>query len=191
MTRRNTPAAARQAARPTSANAAAGTASRAPRHDGLTLERQHIFLDALASTGSVGRAAKACGVSRQALYAYRNRDDVPAFREAWEVAIRCAIDQLSDIAFERAVEGVEEPVYWKGEQIGTRRRYNDNLLMAILRARNPFAFCMPSQMGPVGDVRRYATRPRLPGVLDDVAREVSGEAPAPHYDDDPGGPLNP
>ena len=39
----------------------------AARHDGLTPERQRIFFETLAATASVSRAAKACGLSRQAL----------------------------------------------------------------------------------------------------------------------------
>ena len=166
------------------------SASPAIRHDGLTAERQRIFLETLAATGSVGRAAKACGLSRQALYAHRNRADVPAFREAWEVALSCSVAVLADAAFERAIDGVEEPVFWKGEQVGTRQRYNDKLLIALLRARDPFAFCPPSELRHFRNVRHYATRPRLPGALEELAREVSGTAPAPHYDDDPGGPLD-
>ena len=176
--------------RPSNAPAADSSAPRS-RHDGLTAERQRIFLETLAATGSVGRAAKACGLSRQALYTHRKRADVPAFREAWEVALSCAINRLGDIAFERAIDGVEEPVFWKGEQIGTRRRYNDNLLVALLRARDPFAFCPPSELRHFRTVRHYNTRPRLPGALEDVAREAAGMGSSPRYDDDPGGPLDP
>jgi hypothetical protein len=175
--------------RPPNAPAADSSAPRS-RHDGLTAERQRIFLETLAATGSVGRAAKACGLSRQALYTHRNRADVPAFREAWEVALSCAINRLGDIAFERAIDGVEEPVFWKGEQIGTRRRYNDNLLVALLRARDPFAFCPPSELRHFRNVHHYNTRPRLPGALEDVAREAAGMGSFPRYDDDPGGPLD-
>jgi hypothetical protein len=176
---------------PSSAAKPANISAPAARHDGLTAERQRIFLETLAATGSVSRAAKACGLSKQALYAHRNRADVPAFREAWEVALSCAINRLGDIAFERAIDGVEEPVFWKGEQIGTRRRYNDNLLVALLRARDPFAFCPPSELRHFRTVRHYNTRPRLPGALEDVAREAAGMGSSPRYDDDPGGPLDP
>jgi hypothetical protein len=160
----------------------------AQRHDGLTPERQRIFFETLAATGSVSRAAKACGLSRQALYAHRNRADVPAFREAWDVAMSCAINILGDIAFDRAVDGVEEPVFWKGEQVGTRRRYNDNLLMTLLRVRDPFAFAPQSDLKHFHATRRYITRPRLDGALaalDDEAADTLAFA----YDDGPGGPI--
>ena len=160
----------------------------APRHDGLTPERQRIFFETLAATGSVSRAAKACGLSRQALYAHRNRADVPAFREAWDVAMSCAINILGDIAFDRAVEGVEEPVFWKGEQVGTRRRYNDSLLMTLLRVRDPFAFAPQSDLKHWAGARHYMTRPRLDGVLAALGEQAAGTLDF-AYDDDPGGPI--
>ena len=36
---------------------------------------------------------------------------------------------------DRALNGVEEPVYHRGELVGTRRVYNDRLLMFLLRNR--------------------------------------------------------
>ncbi len=52
----------------------------------------------------------------------------------------CAIGLHGDVGSERALHGIEEPVFWKGEQVGTRRRYNDKLLMFLLRGRDPFHF---------------------------------------------------
>jgi hypothetical protein len=119
------------------------------RQDGITPERQRRFIEALAATGSVADAARQAGVSRQAFYALRNRSGSRAFREAWDTAMGHALQLLGDTAFERAVDGVEEPVFWKGEQVGTRRRYNDRLLMFLLRARDPWSFA------PLPDLRGY------------------------------------
>ena len=160
----------------------------AQRHDGVTTERQRLFLETLAATGSVSRAAKACGLSRQALYAYRNRADVPAFRAAWDVAMSCAINILGDIAFDRAIEGVEEPVFWKGEQVGTRRRYSDNLLATLLRMRDPFTYGPHVQMRTLAGVRNYVSRPKLDGAIEALEKEATGTRRI-RYDDDPGGPL--
>jgi hypothetical protein len=75
-----------------------------------------------------------------------------------------ALQLLGDTAFERAVDGVEEPVFWKGEQVGTRRRYNDRLLMFLLRARDPWSFA------PLPDLRGYqqAVAPLQPPDFDAV-----------------------
>jgi hypothetical protein len=107
----------------------------AQRHDGITPERQRIFIEVLAATGSVAEAARQAGASRQGFYAYRNRDAGRDFGIAWDHALSLATEQLCDVAYERALYGVEEPVFYHGEQIGTRRRYNDRLLMMLLRVR--------------------------------------------------------
>ena len=45
------------------------------RRDGWTAERQLLFLDALAQTRSVTRAAASVGMSRESAYRLRNRSD--------------------------------------------------------------------------------------------------------------------
>lgn len=143
-------------------------------HNGFTRDRQRRFLETLAATGCVTEAAEAAGLSRQALYRHRNRRGGEAFRAAWNRAQHCATGLLGDVAIERALQGIEEPVFWKGEQVGTRRRYNDKLLMFLLRGRAPFDFA------PLPDIRHFAggeTRP-MPG-LDTMIERIEAEAPAP------------
>ncbi len=41
---------------------------------------------------------------------------------------------------DRALNGVEQPVFAYGEFVGTRQVYNDQLLMFMLRARAPERF---------------------------------------------------
>ncbi len=123
------------AAAPPDAAPSPETRALAQRHDGITPDRQRVFLEALAATGSVAEAARQAGASRQAFYACRNRDAGRDFGTAWDHALSLATEQLCDVAYERALYGVEEPVFYHGEQIGTRRRYNDRLLMMLLRVR--------------------------------------------------------
>lgn len=158
------------------------------RHDGLTPARQRSFFETLAATGSVTAAAQACGLSKQALYAHRNRDDCPAFRAAWGVALACAVNRLADAVIERAIEGVEEPVFCKGVQVGTRRRYNDRLALALLASR---ASDTPEHRTVLhGRVYRHHLRPPLEALLAALDVEAAGAAPPPAYDDDPGGMLD-
>ena len=40
----------------------------------------------------------------------------------------------------RALEGVEEPVFYKGERVGVIRKYSDSLLILLLMAKRPDQF---------------------------------------------------
>jgi hypothetical protein len=57
------------------------------RRDGWTPERQLRFLDALASTRSVARAAAAAGMSREGAYRLRNRSDGTLLAILWDRAL--------------------------------------------------------------------------------------------------------
>jgi len=57
------------------------------RRDGWTVERQLRFLDALARTRSVTRAAAFAGMSRESAYRLRDRRDGALFAAAWDRAL--------------------------------------------------------------------------------------------------------
>ena len=57
------------------------------RRDGWTAERQLHFLDVLASTRSVTRAAAAAGMSRESAYRLRCRRDGALFAGLWDRAL--------------------------------------------------------------------------------------------------------
>jgi hypothetical protein len=57
------------------------------RRDGWTPERQLRFLDTLARTRSVTRAARAAGMSRESAYRLRGRKDGALFAAAWDRAL--------------------------------------------------------------------------------------------------------
>ena len=105
------------------------------RHDGWTPERQRRFIAALADTGSVKAAAHAVNMTPEGAYLLRRHEQGGEFRKAWEAALACGVQQLEDIAMERARYGIEVPVYHFGAVVGTRRVYNDSLLMFLLRNR--------------------------------------------------------
>jgi hypothetical protein len=110
-----------------------------PRHynrfDGWTPERQRGFIEALADTGSVKRAAHAVNMTPEGAYYLRRHPEAQEFRKAWEAALALGVQQLEDVAMERALHGIEVPVYHFGAVVGSRRVYNDRLLMFLLRNR--------------------------------------------------------
>ena len=72
------------------------------RRDGWTPERQLRFLDALAQTRSVGKAARTAGMSREGAYRHRNLVE-GLFALLWDRALQPAannfeghIESLSD-----------------------------------------------------------------------------------------------
>ena len=111
---------------------------RKARYDGWTEEKQRRFIEELADTGQVGLAAKAVGLSRAAAYTLRRAAHGAAFARAWDAAREQAGSFIEDVAFERAIEGVEHPVFDDcGQVVATRRIYNDRLLMFLLRSLKP------------------------------------------------------
>ena len=99
----------------------------------ITKAVKRRFLVAVeANGGIVSHAADEIGVTRQALYTHRDKDK--QFREGWDKAVDSGIDVLEDEAKRRALHGVEEPVYQRGEQVGVIQRYSDMLMALMLRA---------------------------------------------------------
>lgn len=135
------------------------------RHDGWTPERQRAFIDALAETGSVGRAARRLNMSAEGAYYLRRQPGAESFRAAWTAAIDFGVQNLTDIAMERAIDGVPVPVFWKGEQVGEKRSYNDRLLMFMLRHRQPGTY------GPLARVNGGTTSPEFRALQERDARE--------------------
>src|SRR5262245_49215529 len=71
------------------------------------------FLEALALTGIVSKAAELAKIDRTWVYDLRRED--PTFAAAWAEALRNATDLLIEEARRRAYEGVDEPVIYKGQ----------------------------------------------------------------------------
>jgi hypothetical protein len=151
---------------------------RRPRADGWTPEVQRAFIEALADTGMVESAAREVDMSVQSAYRLRRAPGSESFARAWEAAIARAADRLADIAFQRAIEGEEVPFFDRdGCRIGSKRRYNDRLLMFLLRAYRPERFRHAHQ-----SVRGIAEPPEASAPpLSDALAALTPVAPAdPH-----------
>ena len=115
------------------------TAPRTPADAGSSGEGwQPVFLHALRATGNVSAAARSAGTCRSRCYEVRRRD--AAFAAAWADALEEAADRLEMEAFRRAVEGVGEDRFFRGDLVGRVTRYSDRLLMFLLKARRPSTF---------------------------------------------------
>lgn len=98
--------------------------------------RMADFLRELGASHSVAGAAKAVGMSRQSAYRLRARLKGQPFDIAWEAAFQHGYDALHQAALERALHGIELPVYHRGEIVGTRRHFDERLTCFLLGARN-------------------------------------------------------
>ena len=107
------------------------------RHDGWTVEKQYSFIEALAETGIVEEACRRVGMSDTSAYNLRRRPCGAPFRRAWEAAIDYSLHRIEEDAFNRSRRGVARPIFYKGEQIGEWRHYDERLTMFLLRARRP------------------------------------------------------
>ncbi len=107
------------------------------RHDGWTPERQERFIEALAASGCVEHAARAVGKSVSSAYALKSRAEAQPFRLAWDAALELGVKRLSEAALSRAIHGVAQPIFYKGEKVGERRHYDERLTMFLLRYRDP------------------------------------------------------
>ncbi len=105
------------------------------RHDGWTPRRQRDFITALAITGTVQRAARAVGMSRESAYKLRKRAGAESLAAAWDIAQSLSYDRVFALAMDRAINGITVPRYYKGRQIGTIHRPDLRLAMAVLAER--------------------------------------------------------
>ncbi len=150
-----------------------------PRHDGWTPTRQVAFIEALAATACVEEAARHVGMSREAAYALRRHPGAYSFRQAWELALDHGISRLADAALGRALHGTATPIFYKGEQIGERRRYDEKLTMFLLRYRDPCRYGAWRDRTPhhAGGDKAQRLGRALRGVMEDAAWLASGEVP--------------
>lgn len=100
------------------------------RHDGWTPQRRRAFLRALSETGCVRDACARARISNTS--AYRMRKRCATFARAWDRALTKVAPTIEQAAFERAVNGWEEPVWHGGKLVGYRRRFSDSLLRLLL-----------------------------------------------------------
>ena len=108
---------------------------------GWSAERQRIFIEALAETGTVHLAARSAGLSARSAYGLRVRS-VP-FAAAWDAAQQLAVGRLSALAFDRAIHGRIEQVFHEGDLVGEKRIPSERLLMWLLARLDPKRFAAP------------------------------------------------
>jgi hypothetical protein len=147
----------------------------------LTPEKLTAFCAALAETCNVGKACAAVGIARQTAYEWRHED--PDFAARWDGAMRIGVSALEDEAHRRGFDGVEEPVFHKGKECGTMRKYSDTLAIFLLKAHNPEKYRDNSKIELAGQVA--ITDMTEDEIKAELAALTAGMAGAPATDHGP------
>jgi hypothetical protein len=133
------------------------------RNDGWTVERQCAFIEALAESGNVEAACRRVGMSRTSADKLRRRPLGAPFRRAWEAAVDYALYRVEEESHRRSREGVARPIFYKGEQVGEWRYYDERLTAFLLRCYRP---------------ERYGRARELPAPrLDELGEDLGPEDP--------------
>lgn len=115
-----------------------GTLPVPTRKGRVVMEARHkqLFLEHYLQWGVKNHAARACGVSIKSIY--NNMASDPEFKEQVEQTYQLYVEGLMLEARRRAVDGVEEPLYYQGLKTGhTVVRRSDRLLERLLEAQAP------------------------------------------------------
>ena len=137
---------------------------------GWSAERQRLFLETLAETGSIHLASSAARLTARSAYRLRTRS--PAFARAWDTALQLSVGRLAAIVFDRAIHGRVEQVFESGELVAERRVPSDKLLTWLLARLDPRRFALPWEQRGDADPQAEAVA-TFPTLLDAVTDAVA------------------
>ena len=92
------------------------------------------YLKRVAETGLLVRAAE--GIASYSTFKDLREKD-PEFQAAVEAALEQFGDVIEREAIRRAVVGWLEPVYYRGQKVGYKRKFSDRLLEVVLKKWRP------------------------------------------------------
>jgi hypothetical protein len=111
------------------------------------------FLAVLSISNSPTLAARVARINPDTAFEHRKHD--PEFAQFWADACERAVDLLEARAFQRALEGDLEPVYYMGVVVDYVRKFDSRLQIELLRAKRPGTFKTPGvnvNVGTKGDI---------------------------------------
>ena len=126
----------------------------------ITSPQKKAFLASYAHNGRITKSGIAAQVNWRNHYNWL-RDD-PIYVQAFEVAKSMAGDFLEDEALRRAVEGIQKPIFYKGEHVDNVTEYSDLLLIVALKGAKPEKYRENARLQVEGDITvTVADRTRL------------------------------
>ena len=114
------------------------------------------FLTALEQGDTISKACREAGISVPAAYTAKGTD--PDFAAQWDSAYEAGSDLLEEEAWRRAREGTEEPVFYQGLIVGHVRKFSDQLLIELLRARRPDKYRQRQEIRHAGDAAPLSSK---------------------------------
>ncbi len=98
--------------------------------------KKRAVLKAVYQTGgNTKEVLEKAGVPQRTHYHWIKTD--PIYAEVYRKQHDRSMEVLEDECLRRAVHGIEEPVFHGGKEVGTRLKYSDNLLMFLMKKRDP------------------------------------------------------
>jgi hypothetical protein len=106
-----------------------------PALQDITADQFEMYFARLSLTGRKNHSAIMAGVDpgRMAYHVTKNKE-----LKARQISAMQDYAELIDAAVhDRAINGVERGVYFKGQRVATERHFSDSLLLALAKANNP------------------------------------------------------
>lgn len=135
------------------------------------LVKMNSFLSVLQVTNCfVKKACNLSGLTRS--QAEELRVKIPEFNRIWTEAYEDASDELENAAFTRAVHGVDEDVFWRGDVVGTKTVYSDSLLSMMLQGRKSDKYKQKISTEHTGDKNNPVAVVDITHDLDTIRAEL-------------------
>jgi hypothetical protein len=103
------------------------------RRSGWTEAQQRRFIIALEAMGSVGRAARACGMGRASAYRLRERAGAESFAAAWDLALECGRSRQFEMLIDRARHGITSIRIVSGSHVSVKQAPDLRIMRTFLR----------------------------------------------------------
>ena len=93
------------------------------------------FLESVRRTGLVAKSAKAAGTNSRRIKTECESDK--EFAAEMQESLVIYAETVQEELHRRAMDGVEETVYFQGQECGTKINYSDALLTTLVKAKSP------------------------------------------------------
>jgi hypothetical protein len=103
-----------------------------------------LFLEVYSKTFSIYKSCKEMGIDVSSIKTRMEKDQ--KFYKQIEEVRNAKIEHLEAAAYERAANGVDSPVFFRGEVVGYEKKYSDGLAQFMLKAYKPEMYDRPTNI---------------------------------------------